>query len=98
MAETAALQTPGAPAGRGGTPLPTSPLKGGRSEDSGAALGMARACPAMAMSASRRKISRCDHPARGRLGVAAFRRPAYVRGGGPERGIRSCRTIRKAID
>ena len=29
MAETAALQTPGAPAGRRGTPLPTSPLKGG---------------------------------------------------------------------
>ena len=35
MAETAALQTQGAPAGRRGTPLPTSPLEGGRSEGDG---------------------------------------------------------------
>ena len=32
-AETAVLQTPRAPAGRRRTPLPTSPLKGGRSEE-----------------------------------------------------------------
>ena len=35
MAETAALQTPGAPACRCRTPLPTSPLKGGRREGDG---------------------------------------------------------------
>ena len=48
----------GAP--RGGPSLPTSPLKGGRRVRW---RPRARPCPAMAMSASRSEISKCDCPA-----------------------------------
>ena len=49
----------------GGTPLPTSPLEGGRREVKGGGekTAAARACPAMATSAGRRKISKCGRPA-----------------------------------
>ena len=89
----------GAP--RGGTPPPPDPppLKGG-----GEKTAAARACPAMAMSASRRKFSRCDRPERrgaspkGRAtrAAATFRgeagdsppSPAGDRAAAPERAVR----------